>query len=98
MSGTLILNVHTVSVNRIIMLFISDHLRQVYSQSRLFKMVTDKVKEPKKNNSSAERSTWLEAECPNSSLVTVSNGIPSILTFAVADSLKCIFRERERER
>lgn len=34
----------------------------------------------------------------NSSLVTVSNGIPSILMFGIADSLKCIFRERERER
>lgn len=47
-SGTLIPNVYTARVYRIIILFISDPLRQVYLESRLFKMVTDKVKEPQK--------------------------------------------------
>lgn len=41
------------------MLFISDPLRKVYLQSRLFKMVTDKVKEPKKT-------TPLQSEAPGS--------------------------------
>lgn len=98
-SGTLILNVYTARVYRIIILFISDPLQNVCLQSRLFKMVTDKVKEPPKKQLLCRAKHLARGRMhTNSSLVTVSTGIPSILMSAIADSLKCIFRERERER